>query len=284
MKAFHDDPAVKQKYLDRVIAHRAADNLVKGKGWEDGKGCAIGCTLESYSHSRYPIELGIPEMLAHLEDCIFEGLPNGDSQQWPERFLSAIELGADLSLVGWKFLHWLLTESLIGAYDHKLVRDAVQQCAAVLEPLTRGKKVNQSAASAAWNAAESAESAVSAAWNAARSAESAVSAAWNAAASAESAASAAVRSAAVSAVSAESAASAVSAESAASAVSAVSAASAASAARSAAVRSAAESAVRSAAVRGAAASAAVRSAAASAESAAWQKMADKLIELLKEAK
>ena len=164
LRAFHGDPAIKAKYLARIAAHRAADELVKGRGWEDGKGCAIGCTLENYDHAQYPIELGIPEMLAHLEDMIFEELPNDQAMLWPERFLAAIKPGADLSLVGWKFQYWLLTRSGIGAYDHPLVKDAVAQVAAVLEPLTRGLPVDESAARSA------AESAESAAWSAARSA------------------------------------------------------------------------------------------------------------------
>ena len=216
MFAFHNDPAIKAKYLARVRAHAAADELVKGTGWStDGKGCAIGCTLEAYDHARYPIELGIPEMLARLEDCIFEGLANDIAQRWPERFLETIEPGADLSRVGWQFLHWLLTESGIGSYDHPLVKDAVAQCAAVIEPLTRGEPADASAAwsaarsaarSAAWSAESAAKSAAksaawsaarSAAWSAAESAESAAkSAAWSAAESAESAAKSAAWSAA----------------------------------------------------------------------------------------
>jgi hypothetical protein len=198
MQAFHGDPAIKQKYIVRVRAHRAADEIIHGVGWQDGKGCAIGCTLDNYDHSRYPTELGIPEMLARLEDTIFEGLENGKAQEWPEQFLEAIRPGADLSLVGWKFIHWLLTESKIGAYDHELVSDAVQQCAAVIEPLTRGEKAD---VSAAW-------SAESAAWSAARSAANAACSASSAVASAESAswsASSAVASAASAAWSAESA-------------------------------------------------------------------------------
>ena len=200
MQAFHNDPAIKQKYLNRVIAHQSADNLIHGTGWEDGKGCAIGCTLESYDHGLYPIELGIPLMLAKLEDTIFEGLDNGEAQQWPIRFLDAITPGADLSTVGWKFLHWLLTDSKIGAYDHKLVRDAVQQCAAVIEPLTRGEKVDEQAAysarsaarSAAYSAYSAADSTADSAYSAARSAAcSARSAEYSAADSAYSADSAA---------------------------------------------------------------------------------------------
>lgn len=66
MKAFHNDHSIKEKYLARVKAHREADNLIRGTGWEDGKGCAIGCTLEAYNHSLYPDELGIPTWLARI--------------------------------------------------------------------------------------------------------------------------------------------------------------------------------------------------------------------------
>jgi hypothetical protein len=210
MKAFHNDPAIKTKYLARVAMHRAADELIKGQGWENGKGCAIGCTLEKYDHSRYPIEIGIPEMLARLEDCIFEGLPNGKSQAWPERFLSAIKPGADLSRVGWQFLLWLLTRSGIGAYDHPLVRDAVAQVAEVLRAPAEGRPIDESAArSAAWSArsaAWSAESAACAAESARSAAESARSAAESAAESAAWSARSAAWSARSAARSAESAA------------------------------------------------------------------------------
>ncbi len=183
--AFHGDPAIKDKYLSRVAAHRAADELVHGVTWENGKGCAIGCTLEAYDHARYETELGIPEILARLEDAIFEGLPNGKAQKWPERFLSAIKPGAELSLVGWKFLLWLF-EDTQARYATDSVRKACEPVGIVLRDKAEGRKVAQSAARAA--ARSAARSAESAARSAARSAESAAeSAAWSAA-SAESAA------------------------------------------------------------------------------------------------
>lgn len=110
MLSFHGDPAIKEKYLARVAAHRAADSLVQGLPWSGTKGCAIGCTLEAYDHSRYPIELGVPMELARLEDSIFEGLKPEEAQQWPERFLSAIEVGRDLSMVWPKFAVWMLRD------------------------------------------------------------------------------------------------------------------------------------------------------------------------------
>ena len=244
--AYHNDPKLKRSVLKQLRAHAKADELIKGSYWRDGKGCAVGCLLHDPSggHARYEPEFGVPQMLARLEDAIFEGLPVARSKTWPVAFMGSIAPGVDLSRVGWQFLHWLLTNKTVNpGIDHPLVRDAVKQCADVLVPLTKGKPVAGSAGSAAWSAESAAWSAArSAAWSAARSAESAAwsaeSAAWSAARSAgsaawsaESAAWSAARSAAWSAArSAESAA--WSAESAASA--AGSAASAESAARSAA--------------------------------------------------
>jgi len=100
LRAYHGDPAIKAKYIARIRAHRAAEHLTQGIGWSDDdptqiRGCAVGCTLESYDHSRYPIELGLPEWLAYLEDSIFEGLPAEEAQAWPESFLGAIQPGVD---------------------------------------------------------------------------------------------------------------------------------------------------------------------------------------------
>ena len=75
MLAYHNDPAVKAKYTARFAAHRAADQVIQGIGFDNGRGCFVGCTLDNYDHSQFPVELGIPEWLAQLLDKIFEGLP-----------------------------------------------------------------------------------------------------------------------------------------------------------------------------------------------------------------
>jgi len=125
MLAFHNDPALKAFVLNELEVHKAADELVKGRYWEEGKGCALGCTLEAVrrfqgedatiahgNHALYESRLGIPEVLARLEDRIFENLGNDASQKWPLRFTSAIRPGADLALVWPKFAVWLLGEFL----------------------------------------------------------------------------------------------------------------------------------------------------------------------------
>lgn len=65
--AYHGDPAIKAKYLTRIQAHEAADEIIHGKYWENGKGCAVGCTVHSNSHAAFETELGIPRMLAIRE-------------------------------------------------------------------------------------------------------------------------------------------------------------------------------------------------------------------------
>ena len=99
LRSFHGDEAVKKQFLDRVHEHRDADRLVQGYGyWSDGKGCAVGCTLELNDHEnglhrQYENQLGLPEWLAHLEDHLFENLPVEAAREWPVQFLSAIPVG-----------------------------------------------------------------------------------------------------------------------------------------------------------------------------------------------
>ncbi len=160
-RAFHGNQSVKDKYLARVRAHREADNLTQGVGWENGKGCAIGCTLENYSHDAYPMELGLPVWLAHLEDHIFEALPKEEAMLWPEQFLSAIPIGYDAwNAMRDEFqLFWLKhnIESVAGDYA------VVAPIKAVITLLQQAVNGNEPE-SAAWSAAESA------AWSAAESA------------------------------------------------------------------------------------------------------------------
>jgi hypothetical protein len=191
--AYHGNQSEKDAILAQLAKHRAHDQIVKGQYWEDGKGCAVGCTIHGSGHKKYEPIFGIPQALAHIEDAIFEGLPNDRAMDWPIRFMAAIKPGSDLSLVQWKFLHWLLTDENVNpGINHPTVKDAIKLTADLMKILSDGGVVSESAAesaawsaegSAAWISAESARSAVwSAAESAARSAAmSARSAAWSAA-------------------------------------------------------------------------------------------------------
>ena len=101
MRAYHNDPAVKAKFVGRMKAHVDADELIRCTYWEDGKGCAVGCTIHSSNHHAYETELGWPEWLAYLEDRIFEGMSRAASRQFPLRLLEAVPTGFS----GWDNLH-----------------------------------------------------------------------------------------------------------------------------------------------------------------------------------
>jgi hypothetical protein len=182
--SFHGDKKIKEKYVNRLRAHAKADELIKGKYWEGGKGCAVGCTIHSSEHVAYETQLGIPEWLARLEDALFEGLPNGHAKKFAVDFLNAVPVGVNLESLKWKFCSFILSENLerveLLKIDKPLkdqVLAAVKRCKAVHDKAIETGKWNESATAAASAAESAAESAAWAAESAAaRSA--ARSAAW----------------------------------------------------------------------------------------------------------
>ena len=171
MIAYHNDPKIKSDILQVLRSHYDADDFIKDTYWQNGKGCAVGCTIQSGRHVEYESRFGIPQALANLEDCIFEGLPNEQAKEWPVRFMNAVPVGADLSKVQWRFLHWLLTDENVNpGINDPIVAADVAQCAEIIQQYASGNfdhSARSAARSAAWSAAESAWSA---AWSAAESA------------------------------------------------------------------------------------------------------------------
>jgi hypothetical protein len=158
MQSFHNDIAVKQKYVGRTEAHRKADEIIRGTGWNGSKGCAVGCTLDEYDHSLYPIELGIPEWLARVEDILFEGMSSDRAMLWPSEFLLAVPIGVTEDQfereVKAPFLVIVL-ESALKNFDHKKYPD----CAAAVRgsiALWKRKDIGSDAWSVARSAASSA--------------------------------------------------------------------------------------------------------------------------------
>ena len=166
MIAYHGDPKIKAKYLARVRDHAKADRLIQGVSWEGGKGCAIGCTLEAYDHSRYETELGIPSIIARLEDGLFERLPKSDAMKWPAQVLNAIKPGADLSGVWPRFAHWLMVDPKHGVLrfaEREDTKAAIRLVAALYESGVMPTKEDAARASSAAHAAYAAAYAYAAA-------------------------------------------------------------------------------------------------------------------------
>jgi hypothetical protein len=202
LRSFHGDPSIKAKYVAKLRAHHAADEIVQGSYWDDEarRGCAVGCAIEGSDHRRYEIILGLPEWLARLEDRIFEGLPAAEARDFARDFLEAIPVGSDLTRVRWRFQAALMEVNLAVvanlAIDDDLRKQVVDAIFAVLELNRRAIELgslDESAAQSARSAAESAtwsaewSSAWAAAWAAASAAASAAAESASAAESAESA-------------------------------------------------------------------------------------------------
>jgi len=198
--AYHNDPAVKAKYTARFAAHRAADEVIQGQGFENGRGCFVGCTLDDYKHARFPIELGWPEWLAFLADRIFEGLPKSEAPQFGTDLLEAVSPGVDLEPVKNRFLVTIQRRNLTRLEGNN--EPYAIQCRTTIQSvidwlLSSDESATESARSArsatwsvAWLATESATRSAArsarSAWLATESA--AESATWSAAESARSAA------------------------------------------------------------------------------------------------
>jgi hypothetical protein len=121
----------KPTFIAELAEHAAQDRIVQGRYWGKGKGCAVGCSLHSVQqrlgiariayddHALYETYLGIPRILARLEDRIFEGLEPAEARLWPMRFAQAVQPGADLSGVWHQFAPWLLREIALPAVSDK---------------------------------------------------------------------------------------------------------------------------------------------------------------------
>lgn len=110
-----------------------------------GMGSPLGAVLDSLDggHELYEHELGIPAVLADLEARLAHYLPPDEAERWPERFLQAIPVGADLALVWPRFAVWLLTDPDHGArrLADQSVCLAIERVVALYQRVLRGERI-----------------------------------------------------------------------------------------------------------------------------------------------
>lgn len=118
MTAFHGSDELKKRYLARVRSAEQMDNIVKGTygaisntGW---RGCAVGVIMHGTDHAALAAALGIPQQVIDLLPDIHDNLPDAEAQTFPARFIEAIPVGADCTLVWPQFAVWLLTDPADG--------------------------------------------------------------------------------------------------------------------------------------------------------------------------
>ena len=173
--AFHNDATLAAQVRAQVDAHTAADEIIQGKYWENGKGCFIGCIAHGNNPSIVEAMTGFPLILTKIAESIFEGLPASKAKRFPQQVINAPRIGADLSLVAWKFLHCIVTDAVTKFADEK-TQKACEPAVSILLEKSMGKIITADAAvdaarAAAYAAARAAaRAAVDAAADAARAA------------------------------------------------------------------------------------------------------------------
>lgn len=139
LKTFSNPIAPKSLVLANAEAHQKADRYAQGFGYGDQdnftKGCAVGCTLSDFggepaNHKDYETLFGIPEIIASLEDHIFENLPKKEAMKFPVDFIKAIPEGANLDKVWPQLAIWILKDENYGVYQYanektKLIIDKI---------------------------------------------------------------------------------------------------------------------------------------------------------------
>ena len=177
MLAYHNDPTTKQEVLEQLQGYYDAEEIVREKCRDDGKGFSMSSIFKLAENFN---TFGIPEILAHLENVIFEGLPNEEAKNWPIRFMSSINVGADLSTVWRDFAIWLLVDPIDGVIQYTQPGSDAHRVITQVATLYQNGYTQQqmrdastSAVSAAHAAVKAAHAAVKAAYAAAQAAHAA---------------------------------------------------------------------------------------------------------------
>jgi hypothetical protein len=198
--SWNGDPKFKAKFIELIKQDKENERIVQDFGYWDPecqKGCNIGCgekvvcqllnlSFEDKRHEFLEEKLSIPSAIFYLGDTLFEGLSNSKAIDFVVDFYRAIPVGKDLTLVQNKFEIEVLTNPDFGSrqYADEQIKKAIDRVVELHQKTINGEQTE----SAAWSAVESearlvAESeARSAAWHVAWSA--ARYAAWAAAESA----------------------------------------------------------------------------------------------------
>jgi len=139
MLAYHNNPQLKQEILQQL------------------QGSSRNVFIEDYKNG-----LGIPKTLIYLHDAISRGLPNYLAKNWPIRFISAVQVGADLSCVWADFAVWMLIDPIDGVIKYTqpgtYVYHAIMQVAQLYQDGRTRRQMRDASFAAASFAAASAAS------------------------------------------------------------------------------------------------------------------------------
>jgi hypothetical protein len=109
MRAFHNNPALKEHYLAQIRMPKIREEILQKGGWNDGRD-AVGCISHGHNVLDFEIKLGIPNVLGSVLNSIFLRLPSEAAVDFLEAFILSIKPGTDLSGVWKQYASWLLVD------------------------------------------------------------------------------------------------------------------------------------------------------------------------------
>ncbi len=145
LNSFFGDEVLKVETHANLVAARKAGAIEQGgcrHRYEMQRTCAIAVTVQRFptQYGDYVTILGLPTLLAEVEENIFERLSHDEAVFFPERVIEAIGVGCDLSTIGWALLQATILEH--EGLGHRLVTKIVTACARYLDPLIAGGRVD----------------------------------------------------------------------------------------------------------------------------------------------
>ena len=212
MKTFNGDKELKASLVKELKRHKELDAFVQGEwlsknrsGGEDFKGCFYGCTMQTEENAleKFSEKYNIDLWFVHITEKLFEGLPDGEYQNFPLEAIEKLPVNFDVNKIKSDFHYALLMDKDNGqinfANGNEEAETVIKQCAELFK--TDFNKIDKEAAAAVGAAAEAAAEAVwsAVAWSAAGAdaeAEAAAGASASAAAAVEEEVEAAVEAAA----------------------------------------------------------------------------------------
>jgi len=143
-----------ETFLQMAERHHAADGmLAKGRfEWSGSSACSVGCFNHDLGNEPADFEAlsrfsGYPEWAHHIQETLFECLPEPDNRDWHVQFAKACEAITDWDAA----YHQMMIAILMVALPHDTSQEQVVQ--AVIDLHGRGKEVSSREWAAAGTAA-----------------------------------------------------------------------------------------------------------------------------------
>ncbi len=152
MLAYHGDPALQQRTIDRLHALQQTNQWVhRPIHWNGQAGSLVGSLLQSEDLDRWEAELGLPKWLALVIDAMIAWNPK-DGLPWGIRLLQGIQPGMSMDTTGSRCLLELLAGERHGLKGLKAAA-ALSEAMEAVVALHRARLAGEEVSNAQWRQA-----------------------------------------------------------------------------------------------------------------------------------